>query len=229
MVSENDVQEATSGDEIHGDSSQYTKRALAIYDSIVLGFMLPAVWRCPKRVLLDAYDRNVGARHLDLGPGTGYFLDRCHFSVPNPEITLADLSADVLDKVSHRINRYKLRAVQADLLHPLQLDGERFDSVGMMNFLHCLPGGMERKAMIFTSVQQHLLPGGKVFGSTVLGTGVPQKTFTRIMMRECNRKKMFYNMDDSLGLLDAELAKRFAKYTITLHGVVALFEAAQPV
>lgn len=57
----------------------YTKRVLHVYDLFVLGFSNRFVWRCPTPALLAHYDRHVTANHLDVGVGTGYFLDRCHF------------------------------------------------------------------------------------------------------------------------------------------------------
>jgi len=37
------------------------------------------LWRCPKSLMLQGYQRNVGACHLDIGVGTGFFLDQATF------------------------------------------------------------------------------------------------------------------------------------------------------
>jgi hypothetical protein len=44
-------------------------------DMIVLRFSNRWLWRCPTTALVAHYEANVGAHHLDAGPGTGYFLD----------------------------------------------------------------------------------------------------------------------------------------------------------
>ena len=57
----------------------YSRRTLEIYDPLVLGLCGTYVWKCPTREVLAFYDRHLSARHLDVGVGTGYFLDHCRF------------------------------------------------------------------------------------------------------------------------------------------------------
>ena len=56
--------------------AEYTPWLLAIYDPFVLGFMARAVWRCPTPPVVDRYRHHLGHRHLDVGPGTGYFIEK---------------------------------------------------------------------------------------------------------------------------------------------------------
>jgi len=58
----------------------YSPWFLAIYDLLVLGLYTNLVWRCPTRHLVQQYTHHIGRRHLDVGPGTGYFLE--HARVP---------------------------------------------------------------------------------------------------------------------------------------------------
>ena len=61
---------------------------LAIYDWWVLGFMAQVVLRSPTSLLVDRYRPLFGERHLDIGPGTGYFID---VAAPSGmELTLLD-------------------------------------------------------------------------------------------------------------------------------------------
>lgn len=73
----------------------YNRATIAVYDVGVLGLSCRLLWRCPKAELLAGYDRNVGVRHLDLGVGTAYFLDRCRFPAAGPRVTLVDLNPTV--------------------------------------------------------------------------------------------------------------------------------------
>lgn len=57
----------------------YTKSVLAIYDFWVHGISNHLIWRCPAMHLQALYDRHVSLNHMDVGVGTGYFLDRCSF------------------------------------------------------------------------------------------------------------------------------------------------------
>ncbi len=62
----------------------YNRATLAAYDVGVLGLSSRLLWRCPKAVMLAAYDRNVAVHHLDLGVRTAYFLDMCRFPMRDP-------------------------------------------------------------------------------------------------------------------------------------------------
>lgn len=55
---------------------EYTPFFLRIYDPLILGVFMPLIWRYPTTRLVDGYRRHPGHRHRDVGPGTGYFLDR---------------------------------------------------------------------------------------------------------------------------------------------------------
>ena len=66
----------------------YAPFLFAIYYPFVLGFMARAVWRCPTPPVVERYRRHLRRRHLDVGPGTGYFIE--HAAPPaGTEITLA--------------------------------------------------------------------------------------------------------------------------------------------
>ncbi len=63
-------------DPAYGGQSEYTPFFLKIYDPLILGFFTRVVWRCPTTLLVERYRRHIRPRHLDVGPGTGYFLER---------------------------------------------------------------------------------------------------------------------------------------------------------
>ena len=56
---------------------------------------------------------HVGARHLDVGVGTGWFLDHCRWPVESPKITLLDLNENSLAVASKRIRRHAPATMQA--------------------------------------------------------------------------------------------------------------------
>ena len=120
---------------------------LRTYDWIVLGLSNRFLWRCPTAELLRLYDRNVSERHLDVGVGTGYFLDKSRWSVAKPAITLLDLNPNCLTTASRRIRRYTPQTVLANVLAPLPPLGP-FQSAGLCYLLHCLPGTMEENDKI---------------------------------------------------------------------------------
>jgi ubiquinone/menaquinone biosynthesis C-methylase UbiE len=216
----------TESEEVLAGQAIYNPFVLATYDVLVLGLSCRLAWRCPSAQMLAQYDRNVGQRHLEIGVGTGYFLARCQFPDPRPRITLLDLNPTVLRVGAARLSRYRPTPVRADALQPLPVPAGQFDSVGMNFLLHCLPGDWPAKGIVFAHAATALQPGGRAFGSTILGRGVTANPLARTLMRTYNRKGIFHNRDDDLAGLEQQLASHFAEYRVAVRGMVALFEAS---
>jgi SAM-dependent methyltransferase len=208
----------------------YSRWTLRLYDLYVLGLSCRLAWRCPASALLAQYDAHVGARHLDVGVGSGYFLDRCRFPVPRPEIVLLDLNDASLAFAARRIARLAPRTCRADVLAPLPIiEGfERFDSVGLGFLLHCLPGDMDYKARALAHLAAVLKPEGVLFGSTVLAADVRHNRLGAALVDIYNRKGIFSNRGDSLAGLRAALDASFTDVSVTMRGAVALFSARRP-
>jgi ubiquinone/menaquinone biosynthesis C-methylase UbiE len=211
-------------EQVAAAQAPYSPAALRMYDLYVLGLSNHVLWRCPTSALRRLYDRNVAERHLDIGVGTGYFLDKATWPVPNPSITLVDLNRNSLNAASKRIARYDPEMVIANALEPLPLSGS-FGSAALCYLLHCLPGTIAEKAIVFDHLRPLLRPGARVFGATILQGGVPRSWAAQAVMNLYNRKGIFSNAADTLEDLDTALRARFAKVTIEVRGVVAIFEA----
>jgi methyltransferase family protein len=209
----------------HPSVAVYTPARLALYDPVILGLSCSLVWKCPKRHFLDLYDQHIGSPHLDIGVGTGYFLDRCRFPVERPQITLLDPSDACLTKAAKSLERYSPRLVQASVLEPLDLRTARFASVAMNGVLHCLPASPETKAAIFRNLRPLLQDGGVVFGSTILGSGVEHGRLARMALARYNREGFFTNLEDDLEGLERALGQPFADRHIEVRGSFALFAA----
>lgn len=201
----------------------YTKRSLAFYDWWVLGISNRSIWKCDTAKILDLYRAKLSANHLEVGVGTGYFLEH---SLPEgySRIALLDINRDCLDRAARRIAAYKPEVHQENVLEPLHLKGRRFDSIAISYLLHCLPGSLGVKA---GKVCDHLIPSlendGVLFGSTILGLDIQRPMFARLLMRHYNRKGIFSNTQDSLGGIMETLSKRFKTFNVEVCGCVVLF------
>jgi SAM-dependent methyltransferase len=215
------------GDPAYAGQAQYTPRFLAhVYDPLVVRFANRIGWRCPSSVILRHYNTHVGAVHLDAGPGTGWFLDRCRFPSDSPEITLLDVNEDVLEASAQTLRRYRPHRYQANLLEPIaELEPASHDSAALAHVLHCMPGSLTEKACALDHVAALVRPGGTVFGSTVLAEGVAHTRFSRSYNDYLNEIGVFSNTGDSLDALDEALRLRFDDYDLTVVGTVALFAA----
>ena len=213
------------GDPAYAGQAGYTGWGLKAYDAMVYKFTAPVLWRCGKKDLVGLYDEQVSGHHLDVGVATGALLDTCRFPVPHPDITLMDLNPKSLAFASRRLRRFSPHTHQANVLEPWGLPGGQFESVGMVNILHCVPGTIGEKAVAFDHASDALAPGGTLFGSTILGKGVSHTRRSRFAMRRLNRNGAFCNLDDSLEDLTAALEERFPYHRIDIQGVIALFVA----
>ncbi|MEW6038068.1 MAG: class I SAM-dependent methyltransferase [Pseudomonadota bacterium] len=203
----------------------YGRTILSVYDAYVLGFSNAFVWRCPTRRILDLYDRWVSPRHLEVGVGTGYFLDHCRFPVARPSLVLLDVNPNSLEASVRRLRRYRPQTCLADVTQPLPLPESGFSSIGVNYLLHCLPGSLAEKG---PRVFGHLLPllareSGVIFGSTILGRGVRHNLLGRRLMALYNGRGVFGNRGDSEDDLRQVLAAHFPSYTLEVQGCVAMF------
>jgi len=202
----------------------YTPRTLMIYDLLVLGFSNRFLWRCPTAKLEALYQRNTSARHLDIGVGTGYFLDKVTWPVADPAITLADLNEHSLKAAADRIARYQPACTVLNALEPMAIDGP-FDSIGLNYLFHCLRGAYSEKGIVFDHVLPLMSDNAIVFGAAIIQGNAPRSTPAQALMNFYNRKGIFSNSHDTQAALGAALDKRFSRVHMERHGAVVLFEA----
>jgi SAM-dependent methyltransferase len=214
------------GDPAYRGQAGYTPFLLAIYDPFVLGFMARAVWRCPTPPVVERYRRHLRLRHLDVGPGTGYFLDKAGLH-PGAKVTLLDPNPNVLARASRRLAPMNVTTVEADVLKPLPISGP-FDSVGLNYVLHCLPGPQPRKAAAIRNVAAVLAPDGVLFGGTVLGSSERHTRLARAILWAFNRHGDFDNLADTETGLHEILRESFETIEIDVVGSVAHFTATGP-
>lgn len=210
-------------DPAYAGQAVYSRGTLRAYDTVVVRLSNSLVWRCPAGTILDHYNRHVSARHLDVGPGTGYYLDRCRFP-GKPELTLLDANSTVLDYASGRLRRYRPALHAADVLKPVALRPGSFDSIALSYVLHCLPGTIGSKSVVFDNLKPLLSSGGVLFGTTIMPDRV-SNPLGRMLMRVYNRKGIFSNQQDDVEGLRRELDRRFPRFDLEVRGAVALFTA----
>jgi 2-polyprenyl-3-methyl-5-hydroxy-6-metoxy-1,4-benzoquinol methylase len=210
-------------EQVKAGQAVYTKSTLCAYDIIVLGISNQYIWKCPSARIDDHYNKNVSANHLDVGVGTGYFLDRCSFPSESPRVALMDLNPSTLDFASKRISRYAPETYKQNILEPISADIPQFDSVGINYLLHCVPGTIVEKAVAFDHLSPFMNPGATFFGSTILQGGVTRNWAATQLMKIYNEKGIFSNLADDLEGLKHALNERFQDVSVEVVGCAALF------
>lgn len=226
-ASTNEQREIPASREALAGAAVYSPFLLTIYDIEVLQFEMRCIFKCSPRRILDLYNDHVSDRHLDVGVGTGYFLDKCRFPVEHPVVHLMDLNANSLHKTSCRIRRYAPVSHQWNALEPVRHELPLFNSIGAANFLHCLPGTMLDKEVVFRNLIRFLAPGGVFFGATVLGRGIDAGWLYRKANPLYNKVGVFSNLNDSADDLRTILARHFVTHTLDIVGSYALFSAVR--
>ena len=78
--------------EVADGAAIYNRFLLALYDVEVLMFEMPVIFKCPLKTVINLYNDKISDTHLDIGVGTGYFLDKSKFPTGHPTIHLMDLN-----------------------------------------------------------------------------------------------------------------------------------------
>ncbi|CAG7631266.1 class I SAM-dependent methyltransferase [Rhodococcus opacus] len=212
-------------------AAPYSRALLSVYDTVVLRWSNTLVWRCPSERLLAHYNSHLGGRHLDIGPGTGWYLQHANYPNPNPEVALLDLNPNTLQMTTARLADRGITAAAhtSSVLAPLPRNIGVFDSVAANFVLHCVPGTWTEKGQAFGHIAQVMADDGVFFGSTILATGVHHTLLSRALNSLYNGPiKLFHNRGDDLDGLHTALTTTFENVEITVVGAVAVFAAHRP-
>lgn len=213
--------------EVRRGAGIYSRAVLGVYDLLVIRLSNSFAWRCPSRLMLDRYNRLLGRRHLDAGPGTGWYLGKAGLPA-GAEITLLDLNPNSLDSAASRLEGVPCRRLLANALDALPEGLGPFDSVGANYLMHCIPGSWQEKGVVFRRLAERLEDDGVLFGSTILGRGVRHNLAGRRLMSLYNRLGVFHNRDDDAAGLERALARAFHEHSVEIVGTVAMFTARRP-
>jgi hypothetical protein len=211
-------------EQVKAGQSPYNRLLLAVYDPYVR-FNYRFLWGCPPRQVLDLYNEHVSGNHLDIGVATGTILDYCEFPTSSPRLALMDLNPNSLHAASKRLARYHPETYIQNALDPIGVDIPPFDSVGLANLLHCLPGTMRTKKVVFENVEAVLNRGGTVFGCTLLNTAAERNLLARLTFYFMNARGHLSNRQDDLGGLEQNLKECFRESSVRVIGCLALFWA----
>lgn len=202
----------------------YSPKILHIYDALVLSFSNPVAWKCPTLEQLQHYNDYLSHAHLDVGPGTGWYLahaplERCQ------RLALLDLNPNSLTATVQRLNR-DIETYHHNVLEPFDIPV--VSSIGINYVYHCLPGNAHDKGQAFIHLARILTDDGVLFGSTILGNVFPHRGVGAALMKLYNHKGIFHNTYDTCETVEQSLRLAFHDVTVTQRGAVALFVCRTP-
>ena len=205
----------------------YTPTMLKMYNLWVLDISNTWIWRCPKRIQLEQFNQYITENHLDIGVGTGYYLKQCQWP-SQTQLSLMDLNPTCLKVAKNLLQDLTPNVYQHDIFKFKKSLFAQFNSISMNYLLHCLPGNMVTKSDAIATATSMLIPGGVLFGATILADA---NLHTRTSQRLCtfyNKKGIFSNQDDTLEALKRTLTSHLTDIEVSVVGCVALFKGKRP-
>lgn len=135
------------------------------YDLLVNKINCRYIWKCSEKNIHKLYSKNLKENHLEIGPGTGYFLNKYKFK----NLHLMDINSSILEKSKKNlypncdnINIYQHNIFQKN--NPIEI--ENIQSIGINYVLHCVPGEL---SFSFNNLIKNLNQNNlNIFGSTVI-------------------------------------------------------------
>ncbi len=212
----------------HDGARIYHPLLLSFYDMLVMRVLTPYVWRCPSPHFSNLYREYMSRNHADIGVGTGFVLNQCHYLPGQVRIALFDLQRNCLRHTARRLARFNPETYQCDAMQPIETNAGRFDSIALGGILHCIPGDLTEKGAVFDSIKPLMHAHTTVFGYTILNQGVVKTALSRLVYFMLRKLRVINGDRDSAGQLDKELRKRFKAVDVKVIGCVALFVASLP-
>lgn len=198
-----------------------------LYDIGLYRFVTGVIWNCPTERLLDNYADNISNNHLEVGVGSGYFLQRTLCTDFQQRLTLSDLNKRCLSKSAARLKAYEPATQRQNVLQPFPLPQRKYASVGMNYVLHCIPGGFRTNRRIFQHIHSVLLDDGVFFGATLVNRPAKAGMASWLFMRLLNALGIFNNQTHNVEELKAALDAVFSRVDVCMVGGAAVFVAVK--
>lgn len=212
--------------------SVYSTRFMRyLYTPLIIGFSHRWVWGVPNSELRSLYRTNIGAPHVEIGPGNAHWLRK---QSPR-QVHLIDITRDPLRVSNARLEKrnWQVFAHEQSATDPWPLEEESVESVGASMILHCLPGeNLFDKRPLITQAHRVLKQDGRLFGATVLGESDPapiSRLGKRVRDTYNNSDNVFSNRGDTAEELHRVLESVFGpgRATVRVFGATALFQAVR--
>lgn len=200
-------------------SKNFVSNSLKFYDLAVNKINCKYVWRCSENYIFENYKKNIRRKHLEIGPGTGYFLKKINNS--DIDLTLMDINQPILQFSSNNLKTsFSNVKIRNHNIFEKKIE-EKYDSIGINYVLHCVPGKLEDKIdKLLNNLNKH----GILFGATVISDPERLYFLSKLELKALNKFNVFNNSNDYSQNLINYLNYNQIKYDCNLIGNVLIFE-----
>jgi len=201
-------------------NKNFVTKSLNVYDFLVNDINCNYVWRCNKKNIIKNYQENIGENHLEIGPGTGYFL-KDNYNIKN--LFLVDINKDTLEYSQKNLKNYYKNIIKIEHnIFTTELKLNDIDSVGLNYVIHCVPGRIENNIDNLINNINNNKPI-KFFGSSVVSDINLQTKISECELLFLNKFKIFNNKEDISFNLINYLEINKIKYDYKIIGNVLVF------
>ena len=187
------------------------------YDYFVNNLNCKYVWNCNQNIIKDLYKNNLSKNHIEIGPGTGYFLKQNQFD----SLYLLDINNDILNDSFKNLknNSKKIVKINKNIFNKNnQIKINNVNSIGLSYVLHCVPNTLDISLNYL--VNNLNKKDVTLFGSTVIPTNTHILASSELFF--LNKLGIFNNLNHNL-----EQLKNFSKnydHEINVVGNVLVFK-----
>ena len=187
------------------------------YDYFVNNLNCKYVWKCNQNIIKHLYKNNLSKNHIEIGPGTGYFLKQNQFD----SLYLLDINNDILNDSFKNLknNSKKIVKINKNIFNKNnQLKINNVNSIGLSYVLHCVPNTLDISLNYL--VNNLNKKNVTLFGSTVIPTNTNFLASSELYF--LNKLGIFNNLNHNL-----EQLKNFSKnydHEINVVGNVLVFK-----
>ena len=145
--------------------SRFNNLILKNYDFLVNHINCKYVWKCDKKNIINMYNKNISKNHIEIGPGTGYFLKDYKFD----NLTLIDINKNILLECKENLHKNckNISIINTDIFDENnKIDVNHYESVGINYVLHCVNNDLS--ISIDNLINNLPQKKHKMFGSTVI-------------------------------------------------------------
>ena len=184
------------------------------------------VWQCSDKNICQLYKNNIQKHHIEIGPGTGYYL-KPYISNLN-SLELIDVNSNVLRYANMRLHHSDLKKKITNINlfkknNIIQINNE-ITSIGVNCVLHCVPGPIETNIDNLINNIQKQNKNNKIiiFGSSVINDS-NKNILQDFELALLNYFRIFDNKKDNEERLIDYFHHKQLKYKINKIGSIILF------
>ena len=202
--------------------SNFVSSSIKFYDYLVNDINCNYAWRCNKTNIFDLYRKNLKPNHLEIGPGSGYFLLPKHHNKKIENLYLMDINYPILNHSHTQLKNHfpNVYPIKHNIFEN-SLKFFDFQSVGINYVLHCVPGSLENK---MEKLIENLPNNVSIFGSTVINDYDKQTNLSKLELMFLNKFGIFNNYDDYSNSFIKFVDSNKLNFNTQIIGNVLIFE-----